>query len=296
MDYINQSFVKKIRLPAKNSHKGQNGKLMIVGGSKLFHGASLWALTIASRIVDMVYYASVIENQKLIEHLEKNLYAFINVPQGREADYLSQADAVLIGPGMVRGEANFSGTGENGEQTRQKTLKLMKQFPEKKWVIDAGALQVLTPKDLLLLREKIITPHQREFEDFFKQELRTLNLEPRGNTTPSEEIIDLVKHKAQEINATIVLKGQIDILALPDSQVLLNQTGNEGMTKGGTGDVLAGLIAALACTNDLCTAAAAGTYINGLAGDELYKKVGPFFSADDLARKVPEVLWKQINS
>ena len=296
MDYIDQSLVKKIHLPAKDSHKGQNGKLMIVGGSKLFHGASLWALTVASRIVDMVYYASVIENQRLVEHLEKNLYAFINVPQGKEADYLSQADAVLIGPGMVRGEDNYSGTGENGEQTRQKTLSLMSQFPQKKWVIDAGALQVLNPDDLLPIKQKIITPHQREFEHFFKQDLKTINQEPKENTTPSAEIIDLVKHKAQEINATIVLKGQIDIIASPDSQVLLNQTGNEGMTKGGTGDVLAGLIAALVCTNDLFTAASVGVYINGLAGDELYKKVGPFFSADDLVKSVPEKLWQQINS
>ena len=62
------------------------------------------------------------------------------------------------------------------------------------------------------------------------------------------------------------------------------------MTKGGTGDVLAGLIAALACKNDPWLATIAGSYINKKAGDELYKTVGPYFNASDLANEIPEMM------
>ncbi|MEK7165288.1 MAG: NAD(P)H-hydrate dehydratase, partial [Patescibacteria group bacterium] len=66
--------------------------------------------------------------------------------------------------------------------------------------------------------------------------------------------------------------------------------GNSGMTKGGTGDVLAGLIAALATKNDPFLATIAGSFINKKAGDALYKKVGPFFNASDLADEIPKVM------
>ena len=86
-----------------------------------------------------------------------------------------------------------------------------------------------------------------------------------------------------------VLKGPVDYVCSP-TECAYNTTGNEGMTKGGTGDVLAGLIAALACKNDLFLAACAGVYFNGLAGDQLYQRVGPFYNASDLCDQVPVVM------
>ena len=59
------------------------------------------------------------------------------------------------------------------------------------------------------------------------------------------------------------------------------------MTKGGTGDVLAGLIAALACKNNPLLATIAGSFINKKAGDMLYTRVGPYFNATDLANQIP---------
>jgi len=62
------------------------------------------------------------------------------------------------------------------------------------------------------------------------------------------------------------------------------------MTKGGTGDVLAGLIAALYCKNEAFLAASCGTYLNGLAGDRLYTMVGPYFDSSDLVSEIPVVM------
>ena len=284
MQYIDSSFLKKLNTPPKNSHKGDNGKLTIIGGSKLFHGASLWALKVASQIVDMLYYSSVAENYELIKDLKKELYSFICIPEGKENDYLSQSDAILIGPGMVRGDESYTGTGESGEQTKQKVLNFLIKFPDKKWVIDAGALQAISLSDLEKLQNVIITPHEKEFEKFFQLQITNYELEEKA---------ELVFQLAKKHNLTIVLKGPKDIIASP-TNLILNKTGNEGMTKGGTGDVLAGLISALFCTNDAFTSATVGTYINGLAGDFLYQSVGPYFNADQLATQVPKTLWEEI--
>lgn len=286
MQFINQSIIKHLKFPAKESHKGENGRLAIIGGSKLFHGSPLLALQVASKIVDMVYFVSVEENLGLVKTLKGNLNSFIAVPYGKEYDYILQADTVLIGPGMVRGNEKYTGTGESGFQTREKVLNLLKQFPDKKWILDAGALQVLKGKDILALNKLILTPHYKEFNNLFISHIN--HQVSRENTDEKNSVI--VTEMAKKYHCTIVLKGKIDIIT-DGEQTLFNQTGNEGMTKGGTGDVLAGLIASLATTNELFLSALTGAYINGLSGDSLYKTLGPFFNADQLASKVPEVLW-----
>src|SRR5436853_2501420 len=102
MKEFNTTELKKLYTPAPGSHKGQNGKLMVVGGSHLFHAASLWALTVASRIVDMVFYSSVLENNQVIHELKKEFRNGIVIPRERIEDYIEEADCILIGPGMVR--------------------------------------------------------------------------------------------------------------------------------------------------------------------------------------------------
>lgn len=303
MPYTNPSILKSLKLPAISSHKGDNGKLTIIGGSQLFHGASLFALKTASRIVDMVYYSSIKPNQELTTYLKKRLYSFINIPSGKEADYIAESDAILIGPGMVRGTKKYTGTKETGNKTKQKVLSLIKKFPNKKWVLDAGALQVIKPEILYDLHHCIITPHPKEFYQLFGHKLTNLNLQEKSN---------LITQTARDFTLTIILKGRIDIIAsnagdqtfgrLPQTKnknhkvsVILNKTGNPGMTKGGTGDVLAGLVSALFCTHDSFTSASIAAYINGLAGDQLWKRRGPFFNADDLADQVPLTLWNELN-
>ena len=293
MHYLNQQFLTNLHLPKKDSHKGQNGKLVIIGGSKLFHGASLFALKTASRIVDMVFFSSIKPNQALTKQLKAKLYSFINIPQSRLADYIDQSNAVLIGPGMVRGSQKFTGTGETGQQTRKKVISLLNQFPKKKWLIDAGALHAVTLNHLRSLSNCLLTPHTFEFEKLFNCSLADKSF---------DQTVAIVRQQAQAIEATIVLKGRFDIIVGPSTiekyhyQPLVNKTGNAGMTKGGTGDCLAGLTAALACTHDLVIAGAIGAYINGLAGDQLHHVVGPFFNADDLADQVPKTLWQQLTS
>jgi hydroxyethylthiazole kinase-like uncharacterized protein yjeF len=256
--------IKNLKLPKKESHKGQNGKLIIIGGSELFHAASKWSLDIASKFIDMLFYSSIPSNNQLVKEAKQNFWSGIVVPRNELENYMAEADCVLIGPGMTR-----------SEDTEKLVNKLLEKFPDKKWVIDAGALQMVDPN--LLGNKMIITPHLKEMA----------RVEAKLGGSRSE----LVRN-----GVVVIEKGEIDLVWA--DEIIGNKTevkgGNAGMTKGGTGDVLAGLVAAFYCGHDAVTAAIAGSYFNKKAGDVLYEKVGPNFNASDLVDKVPEVVWAEV--
>lgn len=275
MKSVTVNDLKDIYTPPRDSHKGQNGKLLIIGGSHLFHAASLWALTVASRIVDLVHYSSVPENNEIVQKAKEEFRNGIVVQREDVKSYIEEDDCILIGPGM-----------ERNAETEELTNRLLKKYPNKQWVIDAGALQML---DLAVIPEHaILTPHHGEF-DLLKRKTQNAKLK---TTTQNLKLEDQVKQFSKEYNCIVLLKGSVDI-ASDGNETRVIEGGNAGMTKGGTGDVLAGLIAALACKNDPFLATIAGSYINKKAGDLLYKRVGPYFNATDLARQIPVVM-KQI--
>ena len=290
--------LKKLYIPPPDSHKGQNGKLLVIGGSHLFHAASLWALQIASRVVDMVFYSSVPENNHIVQELKKEFRNGIVVPRMEIDAYINEADCVLIGPGMVRTEVGTRDLGlgtslkdinelENeGLQSYYLTKYLLEKYPQKKWVIDAGALQMMEPEWLLPLKGNVIlTPHPMEFERV-RLKIKDLGLKKKMEERTLEEQVQLF---AKEFNCSVLLKGKEDTVCSPDKCISISG-GNAGMTKGGTGDVLAGLVAALACKNELFLAATAGAYLNKKAGESLFEKVGYTFNASDLADEIPVVM------
>ena len=215
------------------------------------------SLDVASRLVDMVFYSSVPSNNELIQEAKSEFWNGIVVPRDEVEHYLEEADCVLIGPGM-----------ERSAETEEIVNSLLEKYSDKKWVVDAGALQMVDPS--LLNKNHIITPHSREMELLDK------------------------KLAGQELAATVLLKGATDVIR-SDGQEIEIEGGSTGMTKGGTGDVLAGLVAGLYCNHDALTACVVGSYVNKKAGEALHEKVGPYFNASDLAEVVPEVLWQEIN-
>jgi len=166
MKTVNVGVLKKLYIPSRDSHKGQNGRLLIIGGSHLFHAASLWALTVASRIVDFVHYCSVPENNELVARAKEEFRNGIVVPREDLERYIMEDDAILIGPGMVRANGDLSRVEytmkdlseieyiENeGILTYHLTKYLLKKYPRKQWMIDAGALQMMD-LSLILLKKK----------------------------------------------------------------------------------------------------------------------------------------------
>src|SRR3989338_2357907 len=134
-----KSFLSKLTLPKPNSHKGQNGRVLIIGGSSLFHSASIWAAEVASHFCDMVHYSSTVENQEIFLSLKKKFHNGIIVPQDKLNDYAAEDDAILIGSGMMR-------EGEEGKYTFDLTKSLIKNFPNKQFIFDAGSLQMMSPE------------------------------------------------------------------------------------------------------------------------------------------------------
>ncbi len=266
---IRQAFL-QLRLPRPDSHKGQNGKLLIIGGSNLFHAASKWSLDIASKFVDMVFYSSVPINNQLIKEAKANFWNGIVVPRLELKNYIAESDCILIGPGMQR-----------SQKTKKVVDKLLAENQTKKWVIDAGALQMVEPQ--LLNQRCIITPHQRELERLTKKTKSKFQFEQPG--------IDLVKLSQILKQTTILLKGPVDLIT--NGQKLIPIAGgNAGLTKGGTGDTLAGLVAALYCQHDRLTSCLIASVVNKQAGEHLYQTAGTYYNASDLVQVIPQVIWQ----
>ena len=271
MDVFNDDWIKKLIVPKNDSTKGDNGQITIIAGSSLFHGAPLLALTTASRFADMVYFASPEKSVgEVAEHIKSKLFSFIWIPWKEVDYYIKKSDVVLIGPGLMRfrsegaTEEERHSCDEACKETTEITKRFLTTFPDKKWVIDGGSLQ--TMETGWIPKGSILTPNKREYAKLF------------GNMN----ILDAVK----KFNCTIVYKLPETIVCSPEKCIKI-PGGNAGLTKGGTGDVQAGLTAALFAKNDAFLAATAASFIVKGTSDELYKKVGTAYNADDLATEIP---------
>lgn len=265
---------------------------MIIGGSTLFHAASLWAAEIATHFADMVHYASTAENSDIFLSLKTIFRNGIIVHQKDITAYIAEDDAVLIGPGMVRSDdlievsdlsssADLLTIKDEATYTKAVTKYVLKQFPDKKFVLDAGALQMMDVSWLSDLRTKpILTPHQLEFERLFGIPVADLSLEEKQQ---------LVKEQAKKYNCVILLKAISDIVSDGDTVVTI-EGGNQGLTKGGTGDVLAGLIVSLYAKNDALTAAVIASFLEKKAADRLKDSKGLWYNVADLIETIPTIL------
>lgn len=243
--------------PKGDSSGEDNGQVTIIGGSSLFHGAPMLAIKAASRIVDMVFFGS---PERELEKVAK-LNSFIWVPWEEIDEYVSKSDAVLIGPGMMRYRRTVEDGG--GEVTKKVTKVLLEKFPEKKWVIDGGSLQVMDAR--WIPENAVVTPNKKEYQMLF------------GEEKPEEA--------AKKYKCVIVSKGPTAYVS--DGKTTYDISGgNAGLTKGGTGDVLAGIIVGLLAKNPPILAAAAGAYLIKKTAEALYEKVGYNFNADDVSENV----------
>lgn len=248
-----ETYLDQIALPPINSHKGDNGRVLVIGGSQLFHAASFWSAAMAAKIVDMVHFSSpAIENNELMRYKAKEkFWEGIVVPWEEVSHYIAEDDVILIGPGM-----------ERGVETKKIVDNLLRLYPMKKWVVDGGALQEVDP--MLLNICMIVTPNKREQEIL-------------GNKVP--------------LGVTVLAKGPVDRIFNGQQQEEV-VGGSAGMTKGGTGDVLAGIVAGLYAKSEAFPAAVVASYVNKRAGEQLARNIGPFFAAADLLPAVQVELGK----
>jgi NAD(P)H-hydrate epimerase len=181
---------------------------------------------------------------------------------------LEKATAIVVGPGIGLHKESFNAISillDRLESLHKPTL------------MDADALKAFEPLQRKMSFPVVLTPHTGEFEI----------LSGRDIPTELEKKVEEVKSRSKKSGAVILLKGKIDIIS-DGLRVKLNRTGNPGMTVGGTGDLLSGIVASLMAQG--CRpfeAAVAGAFINGAAGDFAYIEKGFHIMATDLLDHIP---------
>jgi NAD(P)H-hydrate epimerase len=264
------------------SHKGDFGRLLIVGGGSRYVGApALVGLAALRSGVDLAIIAAPEKTAWTINSFSPDLITIKLPCRDLEPSALleilnemERSTAVVVGPGL--------GT---LAKTRDAVIELARTLREKHPTLpvlfDADGLKALaSERGLVQGMPWVMTPHAGEFKILTGSDL----------TSDIRERAEHVKLAAQELGCVILLKGHVDIIASAAGDLKLNYTGNPGMTVGGTGDVLSGIVGAfLAQGTDPFRAAVAGAWVCGRAGDLCLREKGYEFIASDLIEKSPEV-------
>ena len=284
INVIDKQYIELIKpTRCENSHKGDYGKILIIGGSTGITGAVALACQACVKSGAGLVTAAV--PQSLNDIFEIKLTEPMTMPLNDKngnldklcipqiLDRLNDFDVCLFGPGIGRGEDVL--------EILEAILK-ESQIPV---IIDADGLWAFAKKPKILDECKcnvILTPHEMEMS-------RILNCS-----------IEYLKENRQEISyeyatqnsVTLVLKGHHTIVTSPSGEQYININGNSGMATGGSGDVLAGIIAAFTARLDTETKAASmGVYIHGLSGDLAAEELGEeSMLPTDIINHIPNAL------
>ena len=277
-----------LRLENRNpkSHKGNNGKLLIVGGNKDYAGApAIAGMAAIGAGADLVYVASPEKAAEAIKSTSPDL-----IVKSLEGDKLSlnhldeilnlaeNADAVLIGPGA------------GIDEDTSKLFNVLVTKIKKPIVLDADALKQVEISLIKSREDIILTPHISEFKSIFKvKDNLKLDIDSYDFKHVNENITKF-QQITRQIKGSVIVKGQHDLI-LSGTKFRINRSGNAGMTVGGTGDALSGIATSLLSQGlNTFDSACLAIFINGLAGDEAFKVKGNGFSATDLVSYIGSVI------
>ncbi len=252
------------------SHKGENGTVAVIGGSRHQHGAPIFSLLAAEASgVDLLYAFVPVMHEDVTKAACFNAQTYVfgsaasdeltSADRTRIVEFLATIDVAVIGPGLARTPSAIAGI-----------MELLETVPCTV-VADASALQPDTLK-VLAHRHAVVTPHLGELE--------------RMGVSQA----DLPKI-AQGIDCTFLMKAPKDVVVAEDGDVREVMGGNAGLTVGGTGDALAGLTAGLIAQGlphaDACVLASQTVK---RAGEILFDELGFAFTTRDVLRKIPALL------
>ena len=273
LEYVNTVIKERPR----DIHKGDCGRVLVIAGSVGMAGAAMLCARGALRSgAGLVRISAPEELYPILQ---------VGVPEATcvsrdisRLDYMA-ADAIAIGPGLGDDDSN-------GE-----IIRTIIENYKKTVVLDADGINTIVRADLgqaLMNTEArvIMTPHPGEAKRFLEYFGLKVNTEDREKT-----VDDLVVCS----NAVCLLKGSGTLVAAPHEKSYINTTGNPGMATGGSGDVLTGIIAALAGQGlEPVDAARAGVFIHGMAGDISAQQMGETgMTAMDIANNTA-LAFKQI--
>jgi len=275
---LTSSIIKKsFHIRKSDSRKGDNGKVLIVGGSYIYHGAPVLSSLAALRTGSDLVYTCV---PKINAFSTRSLSPDLIVIPMADSKLTRGTVNKLLGQIPVDIDSSAIGMGLAIQDTE--ALKLIVKSllaRDVRLTLDASSLV----KEILPIIEGqnvIVTPHAGEFKRIFGEV-------PDNKPNPR---ISLCEKFAKKHSITILLKGQSDIITDGNSS-FVNSTNTPCMTVGGTGDVLSGIIAGLLSKNkNILESACAGAFVNGSAGKLLQKEFGNHILASDIISVLPTVL------
>ncbi len=262
-----------------SSRKGDNGRVLIVGGGPFFGAPALAALASLRAGADWVTIAAPKSVSSIISSLSPNLIVqplsseiLVEEDVPAVSNLINKHDVVIIGMGL----------GAAGE-TKKATRMIIEDDASKKVVVDADGFYGLHLPVEVEDKLVIVTPHAGELS---KMEIE-VKVPPEERM---EERINFVQNFSRLNKVVTLLKGPTDIIS-DGTRVKINKKGNAGMTVGGTGDVLAGVTGAFfAIAADPFKAATAAAFVNGTAGDIAFENKGYGLLATDVLENIPRVI------
>ena len=284
--FVNYGDLLRLKNRRFDSHKGNNGKLLIVGGSSDYTGApAIAGMAAIGAGADLVYVAS---PQKAAEAIKSTSPDLIVKSLGGDKLSLNHLDDILNLSEKV--DAVLIGPGAGIDEDTSKLFNVLVTKIKKPIVLDADSLKQVESSLIKNRDDVILTPHIFEFKSFFKVE-NDLKLDIDSYEFKKvDENITKFQQIARQISGVVIVKGQYDLI-LQGTKFRINKSGNPGMTVGGTGDALAGIATSLLSQGlNTFDSACLSVFINGLAGDEAFKEKGNGFSATDLVSYIGSVI------
>jgi NAD(P)H-hydrate epimerase len=271
-----------------SSRKGENGILLVVGASDIYHGAPLLSSMAGLRSgVDLVYTGVPQRNVLALRSYSPNL---IVLPFSHNSFDITSAREILhVLP--KKPDAAAIGMGLNIAQIKGLTYLINDlKGMQTKLLLDASALIPGVLKHITGTNT-IITPHFGEFKRLFSTE-SSISF-PNQRKASLEKLISVVVEMAEKYGITIVLKGEYNVIASGIGRhVSVIKRSTPAMTVGGTGDVLSGLVGGLLTKLDPFLASITGVYLNGLAALQASKRLGLHLLATDLIDNLPYAMKK----
>lgn len=249
----------------RDAHKGNFGCVLVISGSSSMRGAAAFAVLGALRsgagtvklatVAKCIDTVSVLAPEATFVELESDENGFMKFNENILSEAMKKASSIVIGSGMGVTEDTME------------IMRFIVQNAEVPVIIDADGINCIAQDIEILVNKKsevIITPHPGEMARLLKCDAQTIN----------DNRIMVAEKYAEQYEITVVLKGAGTIVA-DRYRTSANHTGNAGMSKGGSGDILSGIIGATAAQNiPPYDAACAGVYMHGLAGDAACEKFG----------------------
>lgn len=266
-------------LPTRRAdgHKGTFGRIYVVAGDVGYTGAPVYAAEAAARTGSGLVFVGVPQAVYPIVAARCATAMAQPLPEDREVllERLKGCDAVVLGPGLGRSRA-----------AEELVLFLLEKL-ECPVVLDADGINAAAAHiDVLRGRRcpTVVTPHEGEF------------LRLGGDLSLGREEAALTA--ARELGCVLVLKGPGTITAAPDGRARCNTTGNCGMAKGGSGDILSGMIASLIGQGaEPFDAAACAVWLHGRSGDLCQRQMTAYaMTPPDMVERLPEVFRELLES